>query len=76
MTKFISVRALRALSARRPLSTIPQSTSKAFEALLYLRRSSELLTGSGLEITKSRVDLSICELQEALASVRQAQPHC
>jgi len=76
MTKFISVRAMRALSARRQPSTVAQSTNEAFEALLYLRRSSELLAGSGLETTKSRVDLSICELQEALAFVRQGRSHC
>jgi len=66
----------RALSARGRPSMVAQSANDAFEALLYLRRSSELLTGSGLESTKGRVDLSICELQEALAFARQARPHC
>jgi hypothetical protein len=60
----------RSASAGDQLSTAneQQSTNDAFEALLYLRRSSELLNGNCiLETTKSRVDLAIREVQEALA---------
>ncbi len=53
-----------------------QSASDAFEALLYLRRSSELLNGNCiLQTTKSRVDLAIREVQEALAFPGERDAH-
>jgi hypothetical protein len=48
------------------------SRSNAFEALLYLRRASELLHASAnVERIGHRIDVDICELQEALARTRR-----
>lgn len=57
---------------RASLSSLDtHSNSDAMEALLYLRRARELLTASeSIDRIRSRVDVAICELQEAISFAR------